>query len=136
MNTPNIETEATAQAVAPVAEPKATKKATRNARKPGVAPGKGKSGKKASKAEKGAKKPKGAKPPKAGEGAREGSKAAKVLELLKRPNGATLKELIKATGWQPHSVRGYLSGTIGKKLGLSVESTKGEDGSRSYTVKA
>jgi Protein of unknown function (DUF3489) len=118
------------------AKPKATTKAHTAPRKPRVVPAKGKSGKRASKAEKGAKKPKGAKPPKVGEGPREGSKAAKVLDLLKRPDGATLNELIKATGWQPHSVRGYLSGTVGKKLGLKVESTKAENGERSYSVKA
>ena len=135
MNTPNIETEATALAVAPAEEPKASKKGTRSTRKPRVATGKSRSGKKASKGEKAPKKPKGAKPPKAGEGAREGSKAAKVLDLLKRPTGATIKELMKATGWQPHSVRGYLSGTVGKKLGLKVESTKAENGERSYSIK-
>jgi len=43
---------------------------------------------------------------------------------------------MKATGWQPHSVRGFLSGAIGKKMGLKVISTKGEDGERSYSVKA
>ncbi|HEV8414872.1 MAG TPA: DUF3489 domain-containing protein [Bryobacteraceae bacterium] len=69
-------------------------------------------------------------------GARDGSKAAKVLDLLKRPGGATAKELMKATGWQPHSVRGFLSGTVGKKLGLTVTSTKAEDGERTYSVKA
>jgi Protein of unknown function (DUF3489) len=139
MNTPNIETEATAQAVAPAEEHKATKKATRSARKPGVAPAKGKAEKKATQTKKGAKKPKGAKaakPAKKEAGPREGSKAAKVLDLLKRPDGATLKELMKATGWQPHSVRGYLSGTVGKKLGLRVESTKAENGERNYSVKA
>ena len=68
--------------------------------------------------------------------ARDGSKAAKILDLLKRPGGATAKELMKATGWQPHSVRGYLSGTIRKKMGLDVTSTKGDDGERSYSIKA
>jgi hypothetical protein len=67
---------------------------------------------------------------------RDGSKAAKILDLLKRADGATLKELIKATGWQAHSVRGFLSGTVGKKMGLKVTSAKGEDGERSYSVKA
>ena len=69
-------------------------------------------------------------------GSRDGSKAAKILDLLKRPGGATAKELQKASGWQPHSVRGFLSGTVGKKMGLTVTSTKGEDGERSYSVKA
>ena len=68
--------------------------------------------------------------------ARDGSKAATILELLKRPGGATSTELMKATGWQPHSVRGFLSGTIRKKMGLDVISTKGEDGERSYSIKA
>jgi hypothetical protein len=68
-------------------------------------------------------------------GARDGSKAAKVLDLLKRPAGATLAELMKTTCWQPHSVRGFLSGTVGKKLGLAVTSSKAEDGERTYSVK-
>jgi Protein of unknown function (DUF3489) len=67
--------------------------------------------------------------------ARDGSKAAKVLDLLKRPDGATLKELMKATSWQAHSVRGFLSGSIGKKLGLKVTSIKDEGGERTYSVK-
>ena len=87
--------------------------------------------KKAAPAKKAAKK---AATPKA-EGVREGSKTAKILDLLKRPGGATSKELQKATGWQPHSVRGFLSGTVGKKMGLAVTSTKGDDGERSYSVK-
>ena len=94
-----------------------------------VAPKKAKSAKKATPAKKA---PKGAKKAK---GPREGSKTDKVLELLKRPGGVTSKELMKATGWQPHSVRGFLSGTIGKKMGLTVTSTKGEDGERSYSIK-
>jgi uncharacterized protein DUF3489 len=110
---------------------KPPKKANVRAQKPRVAPAKGKSGNKATSATKRAKAPKTAKP---GKTAREGSKTAKVLDLLKRPGGATLKELMKATGWQPHSVRGFISGTVGKKLGLTVNSAKSEDGERSYSI--
>jgi Protein of unknown function (DUF3489) len=95
-----------------------------------VAPKKGKPGKKASLAKKAPKSEKKA------SGARDGSKAAKILELLNRRGGATSKELLKVTGWQPHSVRGFLSGTVGKKMGLTVTSTKGEDGERNYAIKA
>jgi hypothetical protein len=66
--------------------------------------------------------------------ARDGSKTAKILDLLKRPGGATSKDVMKATGWLPHSVRGFLSGTVRKKLGLTVASTKGENGERTYSV--
>ena len=109
-------------------ETKATKKATAAARRANVAPAKGKAGKKAT--------PKKKAPKSARNDAREGSKTATILELLKRPGGASAKELLKATGWQPHSLRGFLSGTVGKKMGLTVISTKGEDGERSYSVKA
>jgi uncharacterized protein DUF3489 len=68
--------------------------------------------------------------------ARKGSKTAKILVLLKRPDGAALKELMKATGWQPHSVRGFLSGVLTKKMGLKVRSVKGASGERRYSVKA
>lgn len=78
------------------------------------------------------KKTKRAKQPKR---ARKGSKTAKVLALLQRENGASLPELIRATGWQPHSVRGFLSGTVGKKLRLSVASAKDPDGTRRYSLK-
>ena len=77
--------------------------------------------------------PKGAKK---AQSAREGSKTDLVLGLLKRSGGVTAKELMKATGWQPHSVRGFLSGTIRKKMGLAVISAKGENGERSYSIKA
>jgi len=109
-------------------ETKAAKKAPRGARRANVAPAKGKAGKKAT--------PKKKAPRSARNDAREGSKTATILDLLKRPGGATAKELLKTTSWQPHSLRGFLSGTVGKKMGLTVTSTKGEDGERSYSVKA
>ena len=61
-------------------------------------------------------------------------KSATILELLGRKDGATLSDLTKATGWQPHSVRGFLSVQVGKKLGLKLESTKGGDGQRVYKI--
>ena len=131
MTTSTTETQETAQATA--SEPKATTKPNVAPRKPRVAPSKGKTGKKAASAKKAAKAPKKAKP--AADGPREGTKTEQVLELLKRPGGTTMKELMKATGWLPHSVRGFLSGTIGKKMGRKVESAKGENGERSYSVK-
>jgi Protein of unknown function (DUF3489) len=130
--TSNAEEQATPPAAATVPLSKATKRATVPPRKPRVAPSKPKSGKKASSAQRRAKSTKAAK---SGPGAREGSKAAKVLDLLKRSGGVTLKELMKATGWQPHSVRGHLSGTVGKKMKLTVDSAKDADGERRYSVK-
>jgi hypothetical protein len=116
--------------VAVAEAPKAKEKASGAKRARNVAPKKVKASKKPSPAKKA---PKSAK---IATGARDGSKTAKVLDLLKRPEGVTAKELMKATGWQPHSVRGFLSGTVGKKLGLTVTSTKGEDRERTYSVKA
>jgi len=109
---------------------KPNKKARVGAQRAHVAPGKAKAGKKASPAQK---TPKGQKK---AEGARDGSKASKVLDLLKQAGGTNLKELMKATGWQAHSVRGFLSGTVRKKMGLTIVSSKAEDGDRCYSVKA
>lgn len=56
-----------------------------------------------------------------------------ILKLLGRANGATLKELAAATSWQDHSVRGYLSGTLKKKMGLTI-SSEVIDGTRRYKI--
>ena len=78
----------------------------------------------------------GAKPDHAKEGSapRPKSKGAKILELIGRPKGATLAEIVKATDWQKHSIRGFLS-TAAKKHGLKIESTKTEAGDRVYQIK-
>ena len=130
--TSNPETAETALPAAAEAQ-KATKKARVGARRDHVAPAKPKSAKKATPPKKA---PTGRKKAEKPGSARDGSKTAQVLDLLKRPGGATAKELMKATGWQAHSVRGFLSGTVGKKMGLAVTSAKGEDGERTYSLKA
>ena len=66
--------------------------------------------------------------------ARAGSKTAQVLDLLKKPGGAALTQIMAATNWQAHSVRGFLSGTLRKKMGLTVVSEKGQDGGRVYSI--
>ncbi|HEY4359592.1 MAG TPA: DUF3489 domain-containing protein [Bryobacteraceae bacterium] len=122
----------TATAPAAGEQPTAARKPTRAPRRAPGAPAKDKAGKEASPAKnapKAATKGKGAKV-----GARDGSKTAKVLELLKQPGGATADALLKATGWQAHSLRGFLSGTVRKKMGLAVISAKGDDGARTYSV--
>ena len=59
-----------------------------------------------------------------------------VLKKLRTPGGATLPMLMEETGWQAHSVRGFLSGTVRKRLGLDLTSTIGKDGVRRYRVAA
>ena len=56
--------------------------------------------------------------------------------MLKRPDGATLADIMSATDWQAHSVRGFISGSLGKKMGLTVESFKRPDGARAYRTGA
>jgi hypothetical protein len=107
--------------------PEPPKRAKGAAPKPRVAPAKAKPAHKDSQAKKAAK---AATAPRV----RQGSKTAKVLTLLQQSGGVTLKRLMKATGWQPHSVRGFLSGTLGKKMGLRIESRKTHDGERLYSV--
>ena len=64
--------------------------------------------------------------------ARDGSKKATVLAMLRRDGGATLGEIAQATDWQLHSIRGFLSGQIAKKMGLKIETTKADGGKRHY----
>ncbi len=66
--------------------------------------------------------------------AREGSKTSIVLDMLRRADGATLADIMTATAWQAHSVRGFISGAITKKMGLTVESTKSAAGERTYRI--
>ena len=64
------------------------------------------------------------------------TKLQKCLDLLTKADGATIDELMAATGWQAHSVRGFLAGTVKKKLGLNLDSHKAEDRARHYRVVA
>jgi hypothetical protein len=65
---------------------------------------------------------------------RPGTKLAMVVALLSRGDGATIDEIVKATGWQAHSVRGAISGALKKKLGLTVTSEKIDGRGRVYRI--
>lgn len=127
---PNAEVPATS------AEPTAAKSPRVARRAPNMALSGAKPGKQAApdrKAKKGRRPAKLAKNP---GGPCKGSKTARFLDLLKRSGGATGAELMKTTGWQAHSVRGFISGILTRKMGLKITSTKAENGVRRYTLKS
>jgi len=114
---------------------KSSPQETGGARKPArapqtahVAPKRGKSDGKATKRKQARKTPKDAKT------ARTGTKKEKLIALMQRSEGATLAELSKASGWNANSVRGFISGQLGKKMRLKVASGKREDGQRVYQI--
>jgi cell pole-organizing protein PopZ len=116
---------ATAEAAAAATPAKAAPKTPKGAQKAAKgAPTKAK----ATKTAKSAKKATGASVP------REFSKKAAVIDMLRRKGGATLEEIAKATDWQSHTIRGFVSGTLTKKMGLAVESAKNADGARYYRI--
>ena len=65
---------------------------------------------------------------------RPGTKLATLVVALRRPEGATALQLMLATGWQPHTVRGAISGMLRKKLGLNVVSSRAPEGERVYWI--
>ena len=65
---------------------------------------------------------------------REGTKQALVIEMLRRPEGASIAEIVEATSWASHTTRGFLAGALKKKLGLSIDSEKVEARGRVYRL--
>jgi hypothetical protein len=94
------------------------------------------SGKKAKASQKLSFTPAVAKPPKPTEAQREKSvtKQERMLTLLSQPEGASIEEMMQATKWQQHSVRGFLAGTVKRKLGFSLTSSKLNGDVRRYRI--
>jgi len=65
---------------------------------------------------------------------RDNSKQATVIQMLQRPEGATIQQIMDATGWQAHTVRGTFAGAFKKKLGLNLASEKAEGNDRVYRI--
>ncbi|NVO05714.1 MAG: DUF3489 domain-containing protein [Rhodoferax sp.] len=65
---------------------------------------------------------------------RDNSKQARVIAMLKRPDGATIDQICEATGWQAHTVRGTFAGAFKKKLGLNIASQKATGEQRVYRI--
>jgi len=94
----------------------------------------------ASKASKSKSKPKQPKPVEAPAGQPDiparSTKQDRILSLLNQRNGATIPEMMQVTDWQQHSVRGFLAGTVKKKLGLALTSAKSDGDLRRYRIAA
>jgi len=124
------------------AKPKAAGKAKAGTQAAKGSPAKGKASKKATPAKAGPKGKKGAKArdaqkatePGEPKTARAGSKSEEVIAMLKRKGGATMAEIMAHTGWQKHTTRGWVSGFLGKKMGIAVESFKSDNGERTYRI--
>ena len=65
---------------------------------------------------------------------REGTKQARVIEMLRRPEGATISEIVQATGWASQTTRGFFAGALKRKLGLAIDSEKDEVRGRVYRL--
>ena len=66
---------------------------------------------------------------------RAGTKQAQIIALLQRPEGASIAEIVEATGWLPHSARGLISGGLKKKLGFDFTTTSDEQRGRIYHIR-
>jgi hypothetical protein len=75
-------------------------------------------------------------PPAAPRTTRDDTKQAQLIAMLRRKEGATIAQIVAATGWQPHTVRGAFAGALKRKLGLTVTSAKVEGGERTYRIEA
>lgn len=73
-------------------------------------------------------------PPAAARKPRQHTKHMKLIEMLRRPDGATIAQIAKALDWQHHTVRGAMSGALKKKLGLTITSEKPDGGDRVYRI--
>jgi hypothetical protein len=113
MSENSIESENISKPAPDSAKPKGTRKSGKKA----------KTAKKASQAKKPAAKPK----------TDRANKKAEVIAMMRRAKGATLPEIMKATGWQPHTVRGFVS-ILGSKGGEKIESSKNAAGERTYKI--
>jgi hypothetical protein len=114
----SAEADSAADAPAPATEPNGAEKRAK------TKPTKGKGKAKATKAAPPTSAPEAAGEPSAKPTPRAGTKQALMIDLLKRPEGATVEQIAAATGWQHHTIRGAISGALKKKLGLTVEATR------------